>query len=126
MPVTTVQKMIGAISMRMSLMKASPSGPIWLARSGAAMPSAIPSAMAISTQAQSLVHQAFFWRVTAGAPGVAVTVILPKASRRFAAQMLVFPAEYQDGNYKEFAAAHFGNRAMRPLGAGLPDPVARR
>ncbi len=56
MPLTTVQKMIGAISMRISLMKASPNGPMRAAVSGAAIPSAMPTAIAISTQTQSWVH----------------------------------------------------------------------
>ena len=77
-PVTTVQKMIGAISMRMSLMNASPSGPIWAARSGATMPSAMPSAMAMSTHTQSCAHHGFLRRAVAGAAVVAVKVVLPK------------------------------------------------
>ncbi len=70
MPVTTVQKMIGAISMRMSSMNASPSRSLtatWLARSGAAMPSAMPSAMAISTHTQSCIHNGCLRRIFAGA-----------------------------------------------------------
>ena len=78
MPVTTVQKMIGAISILISLMKASPSGPILAAVLGAQTPSAMPSAMAISTQIQSWVHHGLAFglllRISAGAVAVAVTL----------------------------------------------------
>ncbi len=73
MPVTTVQKMIGAISMRISLMKASPSGPIWAAVSGAHLPSAMPSAIAISTQTHNWVHHGLLRGVSLDAAVVAVT-----------------------------------------------------
>ncbi len=49
MPVTTVQKMIGAISILISLMKASPSGCIFCARGGSSRPKASPMAIATST-----------------------------------------------------------------------------
>ena len=49
MPVTTVQKMIGAIIMRISLMKPSPSGFIFSASGGLNTPSATPSTIATST-----------------------------------------------------------------------------
>src|ERR1700727_2252907 len=74
MPVTTVQKMIGAISILINLMKASPSGPILAAVSGAQTPSAMPSAMAISTQIQSWDHHGLLLRISAGAVAVAVTL----------------------------------------------------
>ena len=48
-PVTTVQKMIGAISSLISLMKPSPSGLSCCAKCGQKIPSTMPSAMAIST-----------------------------------------------------------------------------
>ena len=73
MPCTTVQKMIGAISMRISLMKASPSGPICAAVSGADLPSAMPSAIAISTQTHNWVHQGLERGLSIGAAVVAVT-----------------------------------------------------
>src|ERR1700732_4152059 len=56
-PCTTVQKMIGAISIRIALMKASPSGCIVAARSGLAMPSAMPSPIAIRTCTHSSFDQ---------------------------------------------------------------------
>ncbi len=62
MPCTTVQKMIGAISMRIALMKASPSGCMLVARSGLTTPSAMPSAIAIRTWTQSSLHQALVLR----------------------------------------------------------------
>jgi hypothetical protein len=51
MPDTTVQKMIGAISIRISLMKPSPSALIQslVARSGHSQPTMTPITMAIST-----------------------------------------------------------------------------
>ena len=49
MPVTTVQKMIGAMSSRMSFMKPSPRGFRLCARCGQKMPSSTPAAMATST-----------------------------------------------------------------------------
>jgi hypothetical protein len=49
MPVTTVQKMIGAIIILMSLMKPSPSGLNCVAVSGKKCPSSTPIAMAIRT-----------------------------------------------------------------------------
>jgi hypothetical protein len=49
MPVTTVQKMMGAISRRISLMKPSPRGFSCCAKCGQQVPSRIPTAMAMST-----------------------------------------------------------------------------
>ena len=46
---TTVQKITGAMSMRTSAMNASPSGFICAASCGYQCPSAMPSAVAIST-----------------------------------------------------------------------------
>ena len=62
MPCTTVQKMIGAISIRIALMKASPRGCILAARSGWTIPSAMPIAMAISTCTHNSFHQALVRR----------------------------------------------------------------
>src|SRR5947207_1962432 len=58
MPLTTVQKMIGAISIRIALMKASPSGCIWAPRSGFTAPSRMPAAIATMTWTHSSFHQA--------------------------------------------------------------------
>ena len=51
MPDTTVQKMIGAITMRISFTKPSPSALIqsFLAKSGNSQPTSAPSTMAINT-----------------------------------------------------------------------------
>ncbi|VFT10553.1 Uncharacterised protein [Pseudomonas aeruginosa] len=49
MPVTTVQKMIGAMAILISLTKPSPNGFIATAVSGYQWPSAIPMAMATRT-----------------------------------------------------------------------------
>jgi len=49
MPVTTVQKMIGPITILMSLMNASPSGFIFTASDGAKCPSSTPMMMATNT-----------------------------------------------------------------------------
>jgi hypothetical protein len=49
MPCTTVQKITGAIIMRMSAMKPSPSGFILAARPGQKCPSTTPIAIAIRT-----------------------------------------------------------------------------
>ena len=49
MPWTTVQKMIGAISILISLMKASPNGFICAPISGQKWPSRMPAMMAAST-----------------------------------------------------------------------------
>ena len=49
MPVTTVQKMIGPITILMSLMNPSPSGFMLTANEGKKCPSAMPMAIAIST-----------------------------------------------------------------------------
>ena len=48
-PITTVQKMTGAISILMSLMKPSPRGCILMAAGGSRAPSSTPSAMAMRT-----------------------------------------------------------------------------
>src|SRR5262245_30882584 len=58
MPCTTVQKMIGAISILIALMKASPSGCILAASSGCTIPSTMPATIAIKTWIQSSFHQA--------------------------------------------------------------------
>jgi len=49
MPSTTVQKMIGAMIILISLMKPSPSGFICSPSAGAKWPSAMPIAIAVST-----------------------------------------------------------------------------
>ncbi len=49
MPCTTVQKITGAIIIRISAMNPSPSGFIALAMSGKKWPSPMPTAIAIST-----------------------------------------------------------------------------
>lgn len=53
MPTTTVQKMIGAMIILISLMKPSPSGFIAAPVSGQKWPSSTPAAMAASTWAYS-------------------------------------------------------------------------
>src|SRR5580692_10728488 len=106
MPVTTVQKMIGAISMRMSLMKASPSGPICAARSGSATPSAMPAAMPISTQTQSWVHHGLALRALAGRADV--TVIGPL-------KLLIFGQNWQRTSERTLLIHHEGRRASRVL-----------
>src|SRR5262249_502489 len=58
MPLTTVQKMIGAISIRIALMKASPNGCIWAPRSGLTAPTTMPKAIAITTWTHSSCHHA--------------------------------------------------------------------
>ncbi len=86
MPCTTVQKMIGAISIRIALMKASPSGCILAPASGLTIPSAMPAAMAMSTWIQSSFHQArprglsiasaVIGRTRTGAPGLSTRIFL--------------------------------------------------
>ncbi len=49
MPVTTVQKITGAISILMSLMKPSPRGCIFAPTSGYRVPSSTPNAIASNT-----------------------------------------------------------------------------
>ena len=57
MPCTTVQKITGAIIIRISAMKASPSGFIATPVFGKECPSAMPTAMAISTWMYSTLYQ---------------------------------------------------------------------
>ena len=56
-PCTTVQKMIGAISMRISRMKASPNGCIAVPVAGAKWPSSPPATIASITHGHSCRHK---------------------------------------------------------------------
>src|SRR4051812_9266226 len=75
MPDTTVQKMIGAITILISLMKPSPSALIQslVARVGHSHPTTAPSRMAIRTWTYSILYQGF--AADAGA-AVAVTAVM--------------------------------------------------
>jgi hypothetical protein len=61
-PCTTVQKMMGAINIRIALMNASPSGCIAAPVDGRKIPSRIPTAIARITWVQSCLYQGFVVR----------------------------------------------------------------
>src|SRR4051794_1935094 len=75
MPETTVQKMIGAITILISLMKPSPSALIQslVAQTGSSQPNSAPSTIAISTWTYNTLYQGFAARRDAG---VAVTAVM--------------------------------------------------
>src|SRR4051812_5544742 len=76
MPDTTVQKMIGAITILISLMKPSPSALIQslVARLGHSQPTSAPSTMAISTWTYSILYQGF--AALTGSPAAMVVVVM--------------------------------------------------
>src|SRR4029077_8793510 len=79
-PCTTLQKMIGPIIIRTRLMKASPSGFIFMASSGCCQPRTMPATVATSTSKQSCEMR----RKGLGAAAAAVAVIGPRPSREVA------------------------------------------
>src|SRR5579883_2979619 len=136
MPWTTVQKMMGAISMRIALMKASPNGCIWAPRSGRMTPSRMPIAMAIRTCTHSSFHQAFerclsMTRVAISAPtsAAAARSVELEQPRGIAHQDLLLQLRLRRKQRHQVdqvaVIRHHLDVGMRPIGA--PDhPIGRR
>src|SRR3954466_14003866 len=84
MPETTVQKMIGAITILISLIKPSPSALIQslVARPGSSQPNSAPITIAISTWTYNTLYQGFAARRGAGVAVTAVMASLPNIGSR--------------------------------------------
>src|SRR3954447_8971863 len=79
MPETTVQKMIGAITILISLIKPSPSALIqsFVAYAGSSQPNRAPSMIAINTWTYKTLYQRFAGRAGAGVAVTAVMALAP-------------------------------------------------
>src|ERR1700712_1082581 len=81
MPMTTVQKMMGAISILMSLMKASATGLRSAPTPGHSHPSRMPATMAITSWVNSDVYHRFLGGASSPAVGSSVTSVIDNVYR---------------------------------------------